>query len=276
MKGGTADAAITPRQRIEREFHDRWARDIDPSSLLVRESFEAPTAMENRSAFESLSPVSGKSLLDLGCGAGETSVYFALQGAEVTAIDLSPEMVAVGRRLAARHGVGIEFATGTAEKLPFPDRSFDLVFGNGVLHHVELIAALAEVRRVLKPGGRCAFIEPLRHNPVIGLYRRLASDNRTPTERPLGFEDFGRIREVFPRLEHREFWLFTLYLFIHFFVVERAHPSKVRYWKKAIEDAHRYRRLFPFLRRLDELALRLCPPLGRLCWNTVLSVEKES
>lgn len=265
----------TEKQRIEQEFHDRWARDIDVDTLLVRESFEACTAMENRCAFESLSPVKGKRLLDLGCGAGETSVYFAGQGALVTAADISPEMVAVGRRLAARHDVRVEFLTTAAEKLPFPDGHFDAVFGNGVLHHVDLIPALKEIRRVLKPGGKAVFIEPLKHNPVIGLYRRLASDNRTPTEFPLGFGDLPRIRAVFPRLSHREFWFFTLYLFIHFFVVERASPGKVRYWKKVIEDAPKHERLFGFLKRLDDAALGAMPWLGRWCWNSVLVAEKE-
>ncbi|MBI4375399.1 MAG: class I SAM-dependent methyltransferase [Elusimicrobia bacterium] len=265
----------TEKQRIEQEFHDRWARSMDLSGLLVDEAFEACTAMENRFAFEALSPVAGKRILDLGCGAGETSVYFAKKGAAVVAVDISPEMVSVGQRLADKHGVKVDFLTAVAERLPFPDGHFDAVFGNGVLHHVELIPALKEIRRVLKPGGRAAFIEPLKHNPVIELYRRLAADNRTPTEFPLGFSDFERMREVFPSLWHREFWLFTLYLFVHFFVFERASPGKVRYWKKVIEDAPKYERLFRALKALDDAVLRCFPFLGRLCWNSVLLARKE-
>jgi ubiquinone/menaquinone biosynthesis C-methylase UbiE len=266
----------TEKQKIEQEFHDRWAKSIDLDSLLVNEAFEACPAAENHSAFESLAPVEGKKILDLGCGAGETSVYFALRGAQVTAVDISPEMIAVAKRLADRHGVKIEALTSVAEKMPFPDGAFDLVFGNGVLHHVDLIPALKEIKRVLKPGGLAAFIEPLKHNPVIGVYRHLASDNRTPTEFPLGFGDFARIREVFPDLTHKEFWLTTLYLFIHFFVVERASPSKVRYWKKVIEDAPKYEKLFGRLKRLDDALLSALPWLGRMCWNTVLVARKPS
>jgi ubiquinone/menaquinone biosynthesis C-methylase UbiE len=266
---------MSERQTVEREFHDRWAESIDVSTLLVRESFEACTAVENRACLEALAPLAGKSLLDLGCGAGETSVYFALQGAAVTAVDLSPGMIAVGKRLAAKHGARVDFLTAPAETLPFPDASFDLVFGNGVLHHVELVPALREIRRVLKPGGKAAFIEPLKHNPVIAVYRHLASDNRTPTERPLGFGDFARIREVFPAMRHSEFWLATLYLFLHFFLVERLHPGKVRYWKRVIEEAPRYERLFSFLKKVDDALLRL-PLVGRLCWNTVIVAEKAA
>lgn len=266
----------TAKQKTEQEFHDRWARSIDLDGLLVREAFEACTAIENRFAFESLQPVAGKRVLDLGCGAGETSVYFALKGAQVDALDISPEMMAVAGRLAQKHGVKLKLHTGVAEKLPFAAESFDLVFGNGVLHHVDLIPALQEIRRVLKPGGKAAFIEPLKHNPVIEVYRRLASDNRTPTEFPLGFGDFKRIASVFPQLTHREFWLFSLYLFLHFFFVERASPGKVRYWKKVIEDAPRYEGLFSRLQKLDSWTLRLFPWLGRYCWNTVLVAVKET
>ena len=266
----------TEKQRIEKEYHDRWAAGIDVDSLLVRESYEACTAAEGRFAFESLSPVAGKRILDLGCGAGESSVYFAGHGARVDAVDISPEMIEVARKLAAKHGVKIDARTALAETLPFPDGSFDAVFGNGVLHHVDLLPALKEIRRVLKPGGKAAFIEPLKHNPLIDVYRRLAAGNRTPTEFPLGFGDFKRIRTVFPKLEHKEFWLFTLYLFVHFFAIERVSPAKARYWKKIIEEADRYAWLYEPLKRLDDRVLAWLPFLGRYCWNTVIVVEKEA
>lgn len=66
-----------------------------------------------------------------------------------------------------------------------------------------------------------------------------------------------------------------LYLFLHFFLVERASPSKVRYWKKVIEDAPRYEVLFARLKRADDWLLRRMPLHGRYCWNTVLIAEKE-
>lgn len=264
----------TEKHRIEQEFHDRWAQTIEVDSLLVRESFEACTAVENRFALENLLPLQGKRILDLGCGAGETSVYFALRGAQVTAVDISPEIIQVAQRLAQSYEVALDCRMVVAESLPFEDASFDAVFGNGVLHHVELLPALREVRRVLKPGGRAIFVEPLKHNPVISLYRRLAADNRTPTEYPLGFGDFDRIRSIFPRLNHREFWLCSLYLFVHFYIFERLSPGKVRYWKKVIEDAGKYETMFRRLKRMDDWLLRRFPFLGQLCWNTVLIVDK--
>src|SRR2546425_6465079 len=92
----------------ETEFHDEWARSTDIHNISVREAFEAPTAMENRFLLGQMGPLKGKRLLDVGAGLGESSVYFALQGAHVTASDISPEMVETTLRLGELHGVQLE------------------------------------------------------------------------------------------------------------------------------------------------------------------------
>jgi SAM-dependent methyltransferase len=93
-------------------------------------------------------------VLDVASGPGYVAAAAAEQGASVVGVDFSPEMVA----RAARTFPGIEFAEGDAEALAFPDASFDAVTINfGVLHLERPDAAIAEARRVLKPGGRCAF-----------------------------------------------------------------------------------------------------------------------
>jgi trans-aconitate methyltransferase len=98
---------------------------------------------------EWLAPQPGERVLDLGCGDGQLTKRITAAGAIVTAIDASPEMVAAAR---AR---GIAADEGSAESLPYPDRSFDAVFSNAVLHwvrgHDEM---MTQVRRVLRPGGR--------------------------------------------------------------------------------------------------------------------------
>jgi SAM-dependent methyltransferase len=69
--------------------------------------------------------------------------------------------------------------------LEFPDDSFDVVYGGGILHHLEFERALSEVRRVLKPGGLMLFEEPLNINPVGKFVRWLTPKARTEDERPL-------------------------------------------------------------------------------------------
>src|SRR5574337_56780 len=91
----------------ERLFHDAWAAAIDVDGIRVADYFEACTAPENRFILRKMGNLRGKRLLDLGCGAGENSVYFAMQGASCIAADYSPGMVEVALQLAARYGVEV-------------------------------------------------------------------------------------------------------------------------------------------------------------------------
>jgi trans-aconitate methyltransferase len=98
---------------------------------------------------EWLAPQPGEHILDLGCGDGRLTQRIAATGASVTAIDASPQMVAAARA----NGVAAEECA--AESLPHPDRSFDAVFSNAVLHWVRgQDAMMSQVRRVLRPRGR--------------------------------------------------------------------------------------------------------------------------
>ena len=108
----------------------------------------------------SLGPIrEGEAVLDLGCGAGVDAIIAAkLTGPSgaVTGIDLVPEMLAKAGENARLAGVdNVTFQESSAEQLPFPDSSFDVVISNGVFNLVvDKVKALGEVFRVLKPGGR--------------------------------------------------------------------------------------------------------------------------
>jgi trans-aconitate methyltransferase len=98
---------------------------------------------------EWLAPQPGERILDLGCGDGQLTERIAATGALVAGVDASPEMVASARSR------GIEAEVGNAEALPHADAGFDAVFSNAALHWVRgQDAMMAEVHRVLKPGGR--------------------------------------------------------------------------------------------------------------------------
>lgn len=264
----------TQRQQTEEAFHDEWAKGIDVSEVLVVESFEEDTALENRYILEEMGDLTGKRVLELGCGAGEGSIYFALHGAEAVATDISSGMVEVVKRVAEKYKVSVTAHRMTAEVIDYPEASFDRVYGNGVLHHVDFRKAVAEASRVLKPGGKAIFIEPLSYNPVINVYRHIAKTVRTPDERPFKFGDLKEMTPYFRSGHHQEFWFFTLFIFIYFYVIERADPSKERYWKKVIKDAPRFRRMFRFLNALDKFFLKYLPFLRYFCWNTVIVLEK--
>jgi len=124
-------------------------------------------------ATRAIAPRAGQRILDLAAGTGASAVALARSGAEVVAADFSPGMIAEGVR---RHGhiMNLTFQEADATALPFEDASFDTVTISFGLRNVnDPHAALAEMRRVTKPGGRlvvCEFSHP-PHPLFAGLYR---------------------------------------------------------------------------------------------------------
>jgi ubiquinone/menaquinone biosynthesis C-methylase UbiE len=273
---GTPQTAESQFAR-ERAFHDEWATSVTPEKVAVRPAFENVTAPENRFILQQMGDLKDKTVLDLGSGLGESAIYFALQGAKVTATDISPEMCALCQQTARTHGVEVEAVATPVELLQVPEAHFDVVYGANLLHHVsDIDAALAAVRRALKPGGRCFFWDPLAYNPAINVYRRIATKVRTEDEHPLRFEVLDLFRKHFVEVEHREFWLLTLFLFVKYYAIDRVHPNASRYWKRILEeDPKKLRSWFVPLQRLDDLLLRL-PLVRRLAWNTVIWARRPA
>lgn len=273
MVTGSETASNDDRRQREAEFHDEWASDVDLDATLVDETFTSVTAIENQHVLKQFGDVRGLRILDYGCGAAEGGIYLAKLGANVVAADVSPGMLNLAKRLAERHQVSIETRQVTTDEIPAEAGEFDRIYGNGVLHHVPLGTAIPELARVLKPTGTACFIEPLPYNPVINVYRRIAKEVRTPDERPLSFSDIERFRSHFSRVAHDEFWLTSLAVFLKFFAIDRVDPNRERYWKKIYTDARRIEGLFRPLHAADQRLLKLSPLLGRLCWNTVITVS---
>ncbi len=126
--------------------------------------------------------LSNTHVLEYGCGTGWITLELARRGASVSAFDISAEAVAQTREALKAAGLldrcTVDVMSG--ERLNYPDGSFDMAIGFAILHHLALDPALSELRRVLKPGGRAFFGEPLKSNPFIRLFRRLTPRYRTP------------------------------------------------------------------------------------------------
>lgn len=258
----------------EEGFHDKWAASVNLAHVLVDESFEACTAPECRWLMSQIGEVAGRQILDVGCGLGEAAVYFAKQGADVTASDLSGGMLRVTARLAAKHGVSVKTTQCSATGIPLPDETFDIVYAGNLLHHVDIEPTLREVHRLLKPGGVFISWDPIKHNPLIKVYRRLASRVRTKEEHPLAMREVRTFRRIFKSVRYECFWFFTLWIFLRLLLIERVNPNKERYWKKIIRE---HERLEPIHRRwakLDRWVLAAFPFLKRFCWNIALVCEK--
>ena len=152
----------------------------------------------------------GKRALEIGCGTGHHSLELIKEGAIVTGIDISDVAIEVANDRATDLGLPSDFRVMDAERLDFSRGMFNLVYGTGILHHLNLDAVLPEITRVMSPDGHAVFIEPMGHNPVINAYRKLTPSQRTQDEHPLTTADLRGFREHFGKAELRFFYLFTL------------------------------------------------------------------
>jgi SAM-dependent methyltransferase len=250
----------TDRLSTEQIFHDFQARQRADTFTHQPERFrfndDAYLDHESwvRPALEQLGDLRGQRVLDFGCGHGMAAVLLARRGAEVTAFDLSPGYLAEARARARANGVTIDLIQADGERLPFADESFDRIWGNAILHHLDLRRTARELLRVLRPGGVAVFCEPWGENPLLGWARRrlpYPAKQRTPDERPLRQRDIHHLRQVFPIVEVRGFQLLSM-----------------------VRRVCGHGRLVTALDRLDAWLLDGVPALQRFCRYVVVSVRR--
>jgi ubiquinone/menaquinone biosynthesis C-methylase UbiE len=153
-------------------------------------------ALEEQLLFELVSPVAGKTLLDVGCGDGELGSELARHGAIVTGLDTDPAMIAAARRRIEMTPMLMRLVEGQVESLPFEDGAFDLVVAVTVLCFVhDAKQAIAEMARVLKPGGRLVIGELGRWS-LWSAYRRLRGWLGHPTWRATTFRAAKELRNL--------------------------------------------------------------------------------
>ena len=195
------------RLNRERTFHDSQAYHRSVSSnyqdnLKLSDKWYLSHASWIDHAINLLGPVEGKYILDWGCGHGMASTLLARRGARVVSTDLSGGYCKEARLRASVQGV--EFAVVQADgiRLPFPDGTFDAIWGHAMLHHLNTGLALAEIARVLKPDGRFVFCDPFEGSIVIRMSRQLAGwrkGHRTDDEMPLNWSTLSTILRMFPK-----------------------------------------------------------------------------
>ncbi|UJA19570.1 methyltransferase domain-containing protein [Thermoleophilia bacterium SCSIO 60948] len=157
-----ADPTATPEaiREVNTRYHDAAAAEYDAKwGIDYGEIGQAQVAGKMRKAL-GREPVGLGDALEIGAGTGYFSLNLLQTGAisSATATDISPGMLSALEATAERLGLEVRTAAADAERLPFEDGSFDLVFGHAVLHHIpDLEAAFAEFHRVLRPGGAVAF-----------------------------------------------------------------------------------------------------------------------
>jgi SAM-dependent methyltransferase len=249
------------RKLEERDFHNRLRdpalkeREDDHQYLTANKKYYSVATSSSEHYTNLLVTYGlGKRVLDYGCGDGQYSVLLARRGAQVVGIDISD--ISVRNCQARAEAEGLASATSfhvmDCEQLQFEDNSFDLVCESGVLHHLDLPRALAEVARVVKPGGRMVCYEALGHNLLFHAYRRLTPHLRTQyeTEHILKLRDLDTARQFFERVEVKFFHLLVL----------GAVPFK---------GTRLFAPLSRMLEKVDQFVLRV-PGIRRQAWIMVL------
>jgi 2-polyprenyl-3-methyl-5-hydroxy-6-metoxy-1,4-benzoquinol methylase len=149
--------------------------------------------------------LSGKRLLDFGCGTGQTSTQLAALGAFVVGMDISPELIQIARRRAELDGVTdrVEFRNVDLLQAPPPPDSFDLILCSAVLHHVDYSVVLPILRSCLKPGGKIVIGEPTAMSPILRKIRDWLPVKRdvSPDEKQFDKADVAAIAGAFDNPE---------------------------------------------------------------------------
>jgi len=196
-----------------------------------------------------------KKVLEYGCGTGSYAFSLARHGAKVVGIDIAELALKLAKGQAKDEGLeNITFMVTDAEAMPLADNSFDMVCGTGILHHLNMDRALRELTAVLRPEAKAIFIEPMGHNPLINLFRKLTPHLRTKDEHPLTVHELSSMARFFQKAHCEFFHVFSL-----------------------LAVPFRDTRLFsPLLRVLDSLDRQLFKwmPFARMfAWQAVVVLE---
>jgi SAM-dependent methyltransferase len=243
------------KQRIERErsFHN-WVFSEKGRSSVGK--FYSIADVSQSYYSECILARGAHDVLEIGCGRGSVASFLA-RDVSFTAIDISDVAVQETAEVARANGIAGSCLLMNAEETAFADNSFDLICGTGILHHLNLEKACAEMRRILRPDGCAVFIEPLGHNPLINMFRKLTPQIRSVDEHPLLMKDMRDVRSHFAQVDLRYFCLLSL----------AAVPF--RQWK-----------VFPAMKNTLEWAdsslFRALPGTGRYAWQMVMTMSSPN
>ena len=150
------DSGLDARLEREARFHDSKYGGGDE---MPRHYAAGPTQYVYAQMREALGDLTGKRVLEYGCGEGWITSDLARLGGTVCAFDISTQAAENTKRTLARQGLleRCNIEVMPAERLTYANESFDVAVGFAIIHHLDLVKALAELHRVLKPGGVAYF-----------------------------------------------------------------------------------------------------------------------
>ncbi len=248
---------LSKRQQIEETYHNEKYKDD-----IVSDGYDKYEGLYYKYFWEQAANVKGLNVLDYGCGNGWGSMKLAQSGAaKVWGIDISGELIKKGKKWVKDEGLSakISLEKMAGENLTFPDDFFDLILGSAILHHTEIELALKSIFRVLRPGGKGIFIEPLTQNIFLKIWRKLTPWRRSPTERALTNKDLKLIKAIFPKSKCN-FFSFTSILSDGLILLFPNRNSLICLNKLFEKIAQHLLKIFPFL--------------GKYCAVVVLELKK--
>ena len=194
-------------------------------------------------------------VLDYGCGSGNFAQEVSAFGPKkIVAVDISEQAIKKAKEKIEEVNKNIDFKVDNCENLSLDSNTFDIVYGAGILHHLNLKKSLNEINRVLKKDGTIIFIEPLATNPLINFYRKITPSARSPDEHPFNFQDIELINSIFKNVEIHYYGFLTL-VFLPFY--------------KSPENS----RLFKIISSIDKIILKR-KYFKFLAWSILIKGEK--
>jgi ubiquinone/menaquinone biosynthesis C-methylase UbiE len=195
----------------EAEYHNEGKLDRTRIKMLRRHAFHYSYKRE-AIIFDQLikNTFEGKEILEIGSHSWKSWIKGRARPKKLTCINISQQQLEAGSNHADKVDFPIDFHLMDANNLTFPDESFEVVYGGAILHHLDIEMSVGHIHRVLKPGGKIIFLEPLNMNPLYKLWRKLNPKERTPDEHALVSKDFKFIRSKFT-FEHYFFDFFSVF-----------------------------------------------------------------
>lgn len=204
--------SLDRKLRRERDFHN-W-RFASPSirANQVKRFYQLSRRIREKYKLFLIQNCEKARVLEYGCSIGNHSLELARNGAKVVGIDISDVALRTALDNHKQEGLNpkANFLLMNGENLGFAEDCFDLVCGQGILHHLQLEKAMIEITRVLHPQGKAIFVEPLGNNFFINMYRRLTPGIRSEDEHPLLREDFEIIKSYFRKVHVQHFYFAAL------------------------------------------------------------------
>ena len=246
--------SLTNQNQREKEFHNELQSQSRGrfENIFYKAIFNSN---EDFFKFLELNTINSE-VLDFGCGIGSSlEKVIKFNPKKITGIDISEVSIRKAKDKVKETETEIELLVDNCEQTKFNSNNFDIIYGTGILHHLNMSMCLDEIKRVLKPGGKLIFIEPLGTNPLINLYRKLTPKSRSKDEHPLVKLDFDLIEKKFINTKLKYYGFLTL-IFFPFY--------------KSPKNSN----IFKFLKIIDQFLFKL-NIFKKFAWSVLIIAQKN-